>query len=87
MIWKMTLISHLVYSKVLVTPYEKDQRASGPSASGPPASGYQSRRAKYRSQKNDNIELQKNAILNKVADRISNREDKGEYSFGKQVWE
>lgn len=27
------------------------------------------------------------AILNKVADRIANKEEKGEYSFGKQVGE
>lgn len=62
------------------TPCEKEQPASGP-----PAFGNPSRRAKYRLQKNDNIEQQKLAILNKVADRISNREEKGEYSFGKQV--
>lgn len=64
------------------TPCEKEQPASGP-----PAFGNPSRRAKYRLQKNDNIEQQKLAILNKVADRISNREEKGEYSFGKQVRE
>ncbi|XP_039531204.1 uncharacterized protein LOC120481563 [Pimephales promelas] len=62
------------------TPCENDQPASGP-----PAPGYPLCRAKYRSKKNENIEQQKIAILNKVADRISNREDKGEYSFGKQV--
>ncbi|XP_016328180.1 uncharacterized protein LOC107677691 [Sinocyclocheilus anshuiensis] len=46
------------------------------------------RRVRYRSKTNDNnIELQKIAILSKVAEKISNREDKGEYSFGKQVAE
>ncbi|KAK2898819.1 hypothetical protein Q8A67_010237 [Cirrhinus molitorella] len=63
-------------------PCENDQPASGP-----PSSGYPQRRAKNRFQKTDNIELQKIAILSKVADKIANREEKGEYSFGKQVGE
>lgn len=33
------------------------------------------------------LSYKKIAILNKVADQIFNREDKGEYSFGKQVGE
>ncbi|KAK2903647.1 hypothetical protein Q8A67_008360 [Cirrhinus molitorella] len=60
-------------------PCENDQPASGP-----PSSGYPQRRAKNRFQKTDNIELQKIALLSKVADKIANREEKGEYSFGKQ---
>ncbi|KAI2647908.1 Pheromone-processing carboxypeptidase KEX1 [Labeo rohita] len=52
-----------------------------------PASGKPSRSVKYKFQKNDNIEQQKIAILNKVADRIANKEEKGEYSFGKQIGE
>lgn len=44
--------------------------------------------ARYRSKTNDNnIELQKIAKLSKVAEKTSNREEKGEYSFGKQVAE